>query len=805
MAFARCMLWFLVSASLWADEAGRDWAYRKPQAPAVPAVRDRNWARTDIDRFILAKIEAKGLQPAPQAPKLTLIRRATFDLTGLPPTPEEIDAFLADTSANAFAKVIERLLNSPHYGERWGRHWLDVVRYTDSFDARGIGGEADVPEAYRYRDWVVKAFNRDMSYDEFIRQQIAGDILATNVAGRFDAEKLVATGVYVIGEWGTGDADKEKMLTDIVDDQVDLTGRAFLGLTIACARCHDHKFDPISMQDYYGMAGMFFSSHILPNPGLKTAGSPVLRIPLASREELERRKEEEARLRDLAMTAPGARMTNLNRNIHSKIGVHALVNNARASTPSLTVNLNDAEVSFITITMPKRSVAVHPSPKAGVAVAWKSPVSARVKVSGHVADADDKCGNGIEWALQQHTNTIAKGEIPNGGSQSLGESEIGVSSGDMLRLTILPKGEYACDTTVVDLRVSDGSSTWHLTPDLLAAFETETLSDAWLCMDLALAKAPDLPPIPVAHGLQEGGTPKSAYEGIGDAKVHLRGRYDRLGETAPRRFPEILTGPTSPPRLAGSGRMELARWVGSPSNPLTARVMVNRIWQHHFGEGIVRTPNNYGKLGSPPTHPELLDYLALDFIRSGWSIKAMHRAIMHSAAWQQSSVPAANTLKADPDNLLFARMNRRRLESEAIRDSLLTVANKLDRSMGGPATRALETPRRTLYVMTIRSERATFQCMFDAADASTIAEKRNISTVAPQALFMMNNPFALAQADALAQRLPEQDKIPWLYRVLYGRAPTDTEIALGLAAAERSSWADYCHVLLCANEFVYVD
>ena len=776
------------------------WAYRKPERPAIPAVAATNWPRGAIDHFILAKIEQTSLSPAPIADKRTLLRRATFDLIGLPPTPEDIDAFLADTSTNAFEKVIERLLESPHYGERWARHWLDVVRYTDSFDSRGVGGDADVPEAYRYRDWVVNAFNRDLPYDEFIIQQVAGDILATNVPGTFDPQKLIATGVYVIGEWGTGDADKEKMLTDIVDDQVDLTSRAFLGLTVACARCHDHKFDPISTQDYYGMAGMFFSSHILPNPGAKTAGSPVLRIPLASRIELERRKQEEKRLEQLAATLPAAQLTNLAKNIHGKSGVHALQNASRTDTPSLTANLNDKEARFITVTMPPRSIAVHPSPKAGVAVAWKSPVSARVKISGRVADADGNCGNGIEWSLHHETNKIASGAIDNGGSAAVPEKEVEVQSGEFVRLLISPKGEYSCDTTTVELKVGS----WNLTRDLLSAFESGNSSDVWFAYDLG-PRPPGLPPVPVAHGLQEGGTPKSAYEGIADARIHLRGRYDKLGEATPRRFPQVLTGDVPPPKLTGSGRLELARWIASPDNPLTARVMVNRIWQHHFGEGIVRTPNNYGKLGSPPTHPELLDYLALEFIKSGWSIKAMHRAIMLSATWQQSSIPRPEVSKADPDNFLFARMNRRRLESEAIRDSLLAVANRLDRAFGGPAARAFETPRRTLYTMTIRSERATFQCLFDAADANTIAEKRNVSTVAPQALFLMNHPFALEQSDALAKRAPEKEKIPWLYRTLYGRFPSDAEIRLGLAAAENSSWPDYCHVLLCANEFVYVD
>src|SRR5436190_6838 len=279
-------------------EFRKKWPYAEPEPVKIPVVKDNSWPVSDLDRFILAKLEEKSLQPAAPAEKRALIRRATYDLTGLPPTVEEVDAFLADDSPNAFARVVDRLLDSPHYGEKWARHWLDVVRYTDSFDARGIGGEGDVPEAYRYRDWVVNAFNRDLPYDRFVMQQIAGDILPGS-DGSFNTNGLIATGVYVIGEWGTGDADKEKMLTDIIDDQIDVTGRAVLGLTLACARCHDHKFDPISAEDYCGLAGIFFSSHILPDPGAKTAGSPILRVPLLTPEDQKKREADQARVAEL--------------------------------------------------------------------------------------------------------------------------------------------------------------------------------------------------------------------------------------------------------------------------------------------------------------------------------------------------------------------------------------------------------------------------------------------------------------------------------------------------------------------------
>jgi mono/diheme cytochrome c family protein len=606
-----------------ADEQHRFWAFQPMKAVPPPKVRDAAWAKTDIDRFILAALEAKGLRPAKPADKRTLLRRATFDLTGLPPTPEEMEAFLRDDKSDAFARVVDRLLASPAYGERWGRHWLDLVRYTDSFDARGLGGEMDCADAWRYRDWVVQAFNRDLPYDKFLTAQIAGDLLPSS--GGINCDGIIATGFLALGNWGGGDADKEKLLTDIADDQVDAVSRTFLGLTTACARCHDHKFDPISTADYYALAGIFFSTHILANVGPKTNGPPMLRIPLVPPAEVEALKKTKA-------------------------------------------------------------------------------------------------------------------------------------------------------------------------------------------------------PVPYANGAQEGGVPGSPHAGTHAVRIHIRGRYDRLGPLVPRRFPEILAGREQKPIASGSGRLDLTRWLTRPDHPLTARVMVNRIWQHHFGEGIVRTPSNFGKLGQPPTHPELLDWLALEFVRSGWSVKQMHRLILSSAVYQQSSealpplYPPRNGGDkggADPDNLLFGRMNRRRLEAESLRDSILAVSGRLDRTMGGPAIRDFAAPRRTLYLMTIRSDRSGFGPLFDAADPTAPVDKRTVSTVAPQALFLMNNPFVLAQTQALAKRIlasgaNDRTRIDYAYVLLYGHPPTAEEVRIGLDFLRRAGdsdrgWEEYGHVLLCANEFSYVD
>jgi hypothetical protein len=934
---------------------------------------------TPIDRFVLNKLEEKGIRPAARADRRVLIRRASYDLTGLPSSVAEVESFVNDPlpEGAAWEKVVDRLLASPAYGQRYARHWLDVVRYTDSFDARDNFGPKDVADAWRYRDWVVDAFNRDLPYDQFVRAQIAGDILAGRQdESSFDAGLIVATGVYAFGNWGGGDADKEKLLTDIADDQVDLTGRAFLGLTIACARCHDHKFDPISAEDYYALAGVFFSSHILPDVGPKTAGPDMLKIPLASRGELARREEGKRKIAELEkkldaeldaayaevgkavvaeieghllaayervvfgqtrVSAPPLGSLNgfavrrfaglidgsdlrvmpeLVKDIHDKAGVHAFKNPGKADTPSATFNTTGEEQRFITIAMPPRSVAVHPSPSAGVSVVFRSPIGGAVNVSARVADADPNCGNGVEYKLLHRrgglVSDVAGGSIANGAKADVTPAALTLSAGELVELLILPKGEYACDTTVVELTVAaEDGRVWRLSEDVLAARSLSNPSadrfgnsavwhfvdrgqapaDAVIAKDsslgrfLAVAAAPKAdrsrvesaakdvaaglrgPPadaklrgdlmsprswfwaearaddgnLPAerrprvanlrseisnlksqiakapdtANGLQEGGVPGSPHAGVHDVRLHLRGRYDRLGPVMPRRFPAVLAGDSTPPAVEGSGRLQLAQWIASPSNPLTARVMVNRIWQGHFGEGIVRTANNFGKLGTPPTHPELLDWLADDFVRQRWSVKAMHRVIMLSAAYQQSATADAATLKADPENLLLGRMNRRRLDAEALRDTMLAVTGEIDLSGGGRATKDLNSPRRTLYLMTIRSDRSNYRMLFDAADPTAIVEKRVDSTVAPQALWLLNHPFTLDRAKKLAaeaaspRHASAREGVSWLYRTLFSREPTARETDLALefldGSADQKRWARYCHALLCSNELMYLD
>jgi hypothetical protein len=660
------------------EEQRHWWAFQPVRDVPPPAVKDTIWPRSEIDRFILAELEGHGLTPAAPADKRTLLRRATFDLTGLPPTPDEVDAFLADDSPLAFAKVVDRLLASPAYGERWGRHWLDVVRYADYYQAdpheHGSANKFELFEAYRYRDWVVAAFNRDMPFDQFVVHQIAGDLLPNPRGEPIYREGRIATAFLALGSWDHGDADKDKLVSDIVDDQIDTVGKAFMGLTLGCARCHNHKFDPVSQQDYYALAGIFYSTHILANVGTKGDHSVIQRVPLASPEYLQKREAQVKKLQEL-----------------------------------------DGQIA-------QRS--------AGLIVELAGPQPSPVLVG-----------------LQAQSEELMKLE---------GQREA-------LRKTLLP--------------------------------------------------AP-----PLTLGAQEGGTPGGLFPAIQDVPIHVRGSYTRLGAVVPRRLPAFFVGMDQPPITHGSGRLEVARWVAGADNPLTARVLVNRVWQHHFGEGIGRTPNNFGKLGEPPTHPALLDWLAARFVAEGWSVKALHRYIMLSAAYQQASVVSAEALHKDPDNRWFGRQNARRLEAEAIRDAMLAAAGRLDRALGGPAALDLDRPRRSLYVQTTRWDRTNFSTLFDAANPDQPVEKRTVSTVAPQALFLLNHEFVVSQAKRVAERLrqemPANDgaRIDRAYRLLFGRPVRPEEAEIGRAflsrAARRGSdaaWIDYVHVLLCSDECVYVD
>lgn len=669
------------------------WAFQAPVDPPVPAVRNEAWPRSTLDRFVLAALEAKGLEPASPADKRTLIRRATFDLIGLPPSPEEIEAFLADDSPDAFARVVDRLLASPHYGERWGRHWLDVARYADS---NGLDENVAYGNSWRYRDYVVNAFNQDKPFAQFLREQLAGDLLPAAGDEATTHERLIATGFLSLGPKVLAEPDEAKMEMDIVDEQVDTVGRAFMGLTLGCARCHDHKFDPIATTDYYALAGVFRSTKTM-ETFVKVAR--WYEIPLATAQDQARQAEHTQR-----------------------------------------------------VTEQKAAIA----------------------------------------ALTQQANEKLK-----------------ATSGTGFVLPKAPEPLYP-----------------QATKD-----ELKRLRDALSQLEKSA------PVMPAAMGVTEGK--------VADVRVHIRGSHLSLGETVARRVPTVLTSAGTPKfGPTQSGRLELARWLTDSANPLTGRVMVNRIWRWHFGRGLVATPDNFGALGGRPSNPLLLDWLAQRFVESGWSIKSMHRIIMLSSMYQMSSTYSPKAVEADPENLLHWRFSPRRLEAEAIRDALLTVSGTLDPTMGGSllnvANRGYffdhtskdatnyDVGRRSVYLPIVRNHLYDAFDLFDYSEAGVTNGDRATTTVAPQALFMLNSDLVNRVARTLATNLlasnssSRADRLGRLYTRVFGRQPEPGEVARAEAFLERfaqgvagsvpearerdlRAWQALCQTLLASNEFVYID
>ncbi len=685
-------------------ETKKFWAFQPVRRPAVPTVKNSAWVRSPIDAFILAKLESKGLRPAPSASRAVLIRRAYYDLTGLPPTPEEVREFLADKSPNAWEKVVDRLLASPHYGERWGRHWLDLVRYaeTNSFERDGAK-----PFVWRYRDYVLRALNADKPYDQFIREQLAGDELPNATT-----ETLIATGYYRLGQWDDEPADPEQARYDELDDIVATTGQTFLGLTVNCARCHDHKLDPIPQKDYYSLISFF--------QGTTRYGQPVpensLR-PIAP--EAERRKH------DVEDRAYRAKLD----------GVQAQM---------------DAIVRTV--------------------VADFAPVEKE------------------EFRNETRRPAILRKRVPAKLSQAQFDSYMA-----------------------------------------LARQHSELVKSPPASLEQALVITETGREAPPTH-------------------ILLRGNPHVPGDEVQPAFLQILSPPppsiTPPATTTSSGRrLALANWIASTDNPLTARVIVNRLWQYHFGRGIVRSSSNFGKLGDRPTHPELLDWLASEFVKEGWSLKKMHKMLLLSNTWKMSSQSEAKALAQDPENNLFWRFDMRRLEAEEVRDSILAVNGTLNSKMFGPSiyptmpkevlagqsvpgagwlkSTPEEQARRSVYIHIKRSLALPILASFDAADTDTTCPVRFATTQPTQALGMINSTFTNEQARLFADLVqqtagtdPTAEVKFALWRVMQ-REPTAKEIARGVKFMQRAvtdqhlsqpeALRYFCVVALNLNEFLYLD
>ena len=666
------------------------WAFISPAEVAIPPVQNAAWPQSDLDRFVLARLEAEGLSPAPKADKRALIRRVTFDLTGLPPAPAEISAFLNDERPEAYPELIERLLSSPAYGERWGRHWLDIARYADS---NGLDENVAHGNAWRYRDYVVRSFNADKPFDQFIREQLAGDQLEAS-SEELRNELLTATGFLSIGPKVLAEVNMPKMRMDIVDEQIDTVGRVFLGMTFGCARCHDHKFDPIDTADYYWLAGIFKSTRTMDT---YTKVAKWHEHPLKSVEATQMQAEYEAQVAAKKM---------------------AIETTVKSADEALQASLPDGAIS------PESKESQYP----------------------------------------EETRTA-----------------------------------------LTKLR--------------------EELT--------ALEKAP--PELPTSMGVTE--------DEIVDVPIHVRGNPSRLGDVVPRHVPAVMKGPEMP-GFSGqhSGRRELAEWLVNDHHPLTSRVLVNRVWRWHFGRGLVASADNFGLLGEKPSHPELLDWLAKEFIHRKWSLKEMHRLILLSNTYQQSTLVSSEAATADPDNRLWSRFPVRRLAAEEIRDSLLFVSGQLDTTMGGSLlkvknrgylfdhtsidTTDYNSPRRSLYLPVIRNNVFEMFQLLDFPDPAVPTGDRATTTVAPQALMMMNSDFVMQAADALAGRVltkesSDSERVKEIYVTCLGREPSDEEISQDLQLIQdtlqtfssdarsdkdrlTTAWSVACQVVLASSEFVYL-
>jgi cytochrome c553 len=793
-------------------EASAHWAFQPVNKPDPPAARDARRAATPIDRFLLARLDEAGLESSPRAERATLIRRATFDLTGLPPTPEEVAAFEADPAPDdvAFARLVDRLLASPRYGERWGRYWLDVARYADT-KGYVFEEEARYPWAYAYRDYVIRSLNEDAPYDRFLVEQLAADRL---VEAGADRRALAALGFLTVG------GRFMKNPHDIIDDRIDVVTRGLLGLTVTCARCHDHKYDPIPQADYYALYGVMASS-------TEPTVPPLFEPPPETEAYREFAREMEAREAKLHAFIR-AKHTELVEGAKRRVADYLLAAHERRNQPATDEFMLLADGGDLNPVMIRRwQAAVERARQArdpvfALWVACEDVPADRFADEVQALLESDEVRDGVHPVLlhafrERPPATLAEAAALYGAVLN----QVEAAWQDYRRRAEL---EHRAIAGLPDPALESLRQVFH-GPDAPPIVEMPPEGDLALLPDRASqatrkellgaiekwrAEGPGAPPRAMA--LVDRPQPV-------EPRIFLRGNPGRKGPAVPRRFLTALAGPEPPPFQDGSGRLELARAIADPANPLTARVLVNRVWMHHFGAPLVGTPSDFGTRGEPPTHPELLDWLAATLLDDGWSLKALHRRIMLSSAYQQASEDRSDALRLDPENRLLWRMNRRRLDFEAMRDALLATAGRLDGTLGGPPEPRIVDPnstRRTLYGFLDRLNMPGLFRAFDLPDANATSPRRSQTTVPPQALFLMNHPFAREMARATLQRpeiAAETDagrRIERLYRLLYGRDASDEETRLGRAFVERSenadaAWERYVHALLLANEFVFID
>jgi len=761
-------------------EASDHWAYQPVTRPSVPSVGNFSWPSGAMDHFILAKLRENGMRPARRANRRILIRRVTLDLTGLPPTSGEVDRFVADDSPGAYRRVVERLLASPRFGERWGRHWLDLARYADT---KGYlaGNQARLfTHSYTYRDYVIDAFNADLPYDRFIIQQVAADKLDLGT----DKRPLAAMGFLTLGRRFLNNPH------DIIDDRIDVVSRGFMGLTVGCARCHEHKYDPIPMADYYSLYGVFASSH---EPGdkpfISEAIDPIQRA--AFERERKRRednlnnyqREQYARIREQVKQQTGDYIWAAHRS--AKVPAAKLDELARKA--KLDPDLTRRWMRHLT----KRRESDDP-----VFATWFVLAKLDAKSFGEQGRAAldgeslDKAHPAVRAALQDADSLEAVAKALGQLLYEAGEDQ--------------PKLREVVYSDTSPAKLSDG--------DVMRVMEVkgrEGIRSRRRKFDELEGEHP--------------GAPNRAMVLLDNAQPHnprifLRGNPGSKGDAVPRRFLAVLSGKERRPFEGGSGRLEMARAIADPQNPLTTRVMVNRVWQRLFGSGLVKTPSDFGVRAEPPSHPKLLDFLTAGFIEKGWSIKALIRGIVTSSTYRQGETLQPEFAERDPGNRLLWQMNRKRLDFEAMRDSVLSVSGSLSLQQGGRSVRIDDKPdanRRTVYAFVNRQNLPNLFRTFDFAGPDTTCPQRFTTTVPQQALYLLNSPFIEAQAKRLAKReevqaVADDSRIRVLYRLAYQREPSAGELVLASQFVDNFvpsavAWERLGQALLVSNEMMFVD
>ncbi|MBI1311121.1 DUF1553 domain-containing protein [bacterium] len=825
--------------------SGREfWSFQSPQKHSAPATQNKSWAKSEIDRFLLAKLEAEQLSPVADADRREWLRRVTFDLTGLPPTVSEIDAFLNDSSAIAKANVIDRLLASTQFGEQWGRHWLDLARYADS-----NGGDINLTyyNAWRYRDYVVNALNEDKPFDQFAREQLAGDLLPADSVEQA-AEQLTATGFLIIGPKMLSERNKEKLHMDVVDEQLDTIGRVFLGLTLGCARCHDHKFDPIPAQDYYAMAGILRSTETvfgirMNNVNVSGWLERAMPLPEDVEQQIANANSQIEKL-DTELKQRRDELKTIEKNTTPKVSELAgiVVDDSQAELVGVWTSstftkrfVGDGYIHDNREDRGQKSVTFRPEiPADGdyeVRIAYASGGGRAKNVPVVVRSADD-----------EKSFIVNQEQLPElaGLFHSLGRFQFTQGHTGYVRISNSSTDGYviADAAQFIPVEQLDPSK-----PDgKLASVTTERVTELSQQIKSLEARQKEIrdsvPAQPMVMAARD-------REKTGDTTFRVRGLPDQHGEVVPRGFLSLASFDGQPePDASTSGRAELVEWLTDSRNPLIARVIVNRVWMHLMGEGIVRSVDNFGTLGDAPTHPELLDTLAVEFVESGWSIKQLVRRICLTRAYGLSTALEEQAAATDPENQFWWRQNRRRLTAEEIRDAMLAVSNRLNLEGGGSSVadfgeqavnnasgarydkRDAATDRRSLYLPIVRNDLPAMLTVFDFADPDMVTGKRAVTNVPAQALLMLNSPFVAGCAESMAEELettlPDAspaDRINWLYLKMLGRPATPEEVALatefvaaisaptadGQSESEPSkstaAWKQLIHSIFASSEF----